>query len=291
MTSEIIQLKELINSYKLFEEEILRLSSKIEPLLQENILNETIHFISVVNNFDTYNRCLGNNPYVSTPSNIKQVIFDNTKENICIPKRYNSFIEMYDFSKDSWFVFCHCDWEPMDDINITLKNLDKNCIYGPIGSRLIEYNSKVMRQLTGFCYERRRDGSGFRTLGKIDNKLNLADTFDCQAIIVHSSLIKKYNLKFDENLKWDLYSEDFSIFAKENYQIPSYALNYRCCHWSGYHTCMPKSYYESLEYINKKYPNSKYAGTMSIIGGKKIEEMKQKEKILFNLRNKIKKDI
>ena len=40
-------------------------------------------------------------------------------------------------------------------------------------------------------------------------------TFDCQCLIIHSSLINRYKLRFDENLTFDLYVEDFCANANE----------------------------------------------------------------------------
>lgn len=175
----------------------------------------------------------------------------------------------------------------MDDINSKLLELDKNFLYGPVGSRMEIIENNACRKLTGQCYERRRDGSGFRLIGRILSDKELTDTFDCQALIVHSSLIKNTNLRFDTNLSWDLYAEDFSIQAKEKFNIDSYAINLKCCHWSGYHTT-PDSYYDSLEYINSKYPNLCKAGTVSQIGGIKLPELEMKDYILYKLRKNVK---
>ena len=244
---------------------------------------EKTYFISVVNNYSLYKKLILENKFISLPQNISCIDYDNTTENISIPIRYNSFLDSFDYNKDAWFIFCHCDWELLEDINPILSKLDKNYIYGPIGSKIDFYENKGIRVLSGFCYEKRRDGSGFRALGKLKEALELSDTFDCQAIIVHSSLIKKHNLRFDENLHWDLYVEDFSINAKLKFNIDSFALHFRSCHWSGYHKT-PQSYYESLKYINKKYPNNIFSGTVSIIGGKDFQPANQKDIILYNLR-------
>lgn len=175
----------------------------------------------------------------------------------------------------------------MENIRIKLKTLDKNCIYGPVGSKAEIYKNKLMVYITGFCYERRRDGSGLRPLGALTQGFESSDTFDCQALFVHSSLIKKYNLRFDENLKWDLYVEDFCINAKKQHAIESYAFRLEACHWSGYHKT-PASYYQSLDYINAKYPNDYFGGTVSHIGGAKIELANQKECLIFKLARNIK---
>ncbi len=283
----LIKIKELeLSNKKLSEYNDFLIRNYVKESLNTSD-GEDIYFISVVNNYDLYHKCLGLNPFVTEPRNNHLVDFDNTKENIFIPHRYNSFLEKYDYSKDSWFVFCHCDWEPMEDIRQKLKTLDKNYIYGPVGSKAEMYKNKLMVYITGFCYEKRRDGSGLRPLGALEKGIEPSDTFDCQALFVHSSLIKKYNLRFDENLKWDLYVEDFCINAKKQHAIESYAFRLEACHWSGYHKT-PASYYQSLDYINAKYPNDYFGGTVSHIGGAKIELANQKECLIFKLARNIK---
>lgn len=255
----------------------------------ENIKKSTgekIYFVSVVNNYALYDQLIRNNVFVKLPQNIECVDYNNVVENIPIPIRYNSFLNNYDYKQDAWFVFCHCDWELWEDINPVLNKLDKNYIYGPIGAKLEYCKEQAYSTLSGFCYEKRRDGTGLRILGDLKNVPELTDTFDCQALIVHSSLVKKFNLRFDENLYWDLYVEDFSINAKLKYNIASYALHFRACHWSGYHS-IPASYYATLDYINKKYPDHSFAGTVSIIGGLDIFKANFKDIILHRLRKNI----
>lgn len=249
-------------------------------------VGENVILISVVNNYEKYKKCISDNPFVEYPSNIRLVDFDNTKDNVYISKRYNSFLNSYDLDNEAWFVFCHCDWELQEDINPILKSLDKTGFYGPVGSKLHFIKDKIYRELTGGCYERRRDGSGLHFIGKRLINSEYTDTFDCQAFIVHSSLIKKYRLRFDENLQWDLYIEDMCIGAKQKYGINSYAIKLDCCHWSGYHVT-PKSYYDSLKYINHKYPDGLWGGTVSLIGGKDIEVASEKDILFHKLRQGI----
>ena len=285
--------KEKINQGKATEVVLKNLKARyvkkyIVPQLKQST-GEKIYIISVVNDYNLYSKCVTQNPFITNLSNIELVDFDNTKENITIPKRYNSFLNNYDFSKNAWFVFCHCDWELMDDINLILKNLDKNSLYGVIGSKLYISKNKYHNPFLGHCLECRRDGTGIYKTGEMENNLEEVDTFDCQCLIVHSSLINKYNLRFDENLTWDLYVEDFCIQANK-LGIKSYATGFDSCHWSGYHV-VPDSYYESLKYINNKYPDSLYSGTCSIIGGKPFdcEPMDPKDYLLFKMRQKLKR--
>ena len=229
-------------------------------------VKDDVYFISVVNNYELFNKCIKDNPFVKNLKNVKVVDYDNTKENISITKRYNHFINNFDYTKEAWFIFCHCDWEILSNINEKLPQLNKNYLYGNIGSKFEIFNGKYFKPLVGHCLECRRDGSGIYSSGLMYEEQEEVDTFDCQMLMVHSSLINKYHLLFDENLSWDLYVEDFCINAKK-IGIPSYAINMECCHWSGWHT-LPISYKKPLSYMNTKYPNDVYAGTCSNIGNK-----------------------
>ena len=254
----------------------------IEKLKQS--YGENTYCISVVNNYDLYNTCLKKNPFIENPKNIYLTDFDNTKENIFIPKRYNSFLDSYDYKNDAWFIFCHCDWQLMEDLNPKLKSLDKNSIYGTIGSIANFVKGKVFSESVGMCFEKRRNGKDLRVLGDYKCVNELSDTFDCQSLIVHSSLVEKYNLRFDENLMWDLYVEDFCINARKNFDIKSYTIPLYACHWSGYHN-IPESYYVSLDYLNKKYYQEIYSGTVSLIGGKNFPLATDKDIVFYKLRN------
>ena len=259
----------------------------INKYFKPQIINteNSIKFINVVNNYELYSKCVKDNFFIKNIKNIQLIFYDNTKENVRISKRYNDFLNNYDYSSDAWFVFCHQDWQIIDDINVILKTLDKSCIYGPIGSKIETYEDKVIRKLTGFCIEKKINQDDLKITGNYKNEKEITDTFDCQAMIIHSSLVKKYNLRFDENLKWDLYIEDFCINAKLKYKISSYAINICCCHHSntGWNN-IPQSYYDSLKYVNQKYPDKVFAGTVSLIGGKKVVEATKMEILLNKLR-------
>lgn len=96
--------------------------------------------ISVVRDFDLYEKLVKSNYFYG---NAKFISFDNNNENIGISKRYNSFLESYDFNTEEWFVFVHEDWQLKQNLSKTIKNLDKNFIYGVCGAF---YNSKKNSQ-------------------------------------------------------------------------------------------------------------------------------------------------
>ena len=228
-----------------------------------------IIFISVDNNHELYDKCVRNNPFITNNNNIKTVVFDNTKENKYISVRYNEFLNSYDYSNSrnsggAWFVFCHNDWEILEDIEQKLNNLDTNAIYGPIGHRLYKRNeNSYVMEWCGQCYERKKDGSNLRLLDAFHKDTGTpADVVDAQCMIVHSSLVEKYNLRFDEQFEYDLYVEDFMLAAKQNHNIPSRILNLKCCHYSELdNLCDRPAYFVQQKKFVKKY-NNKEAGIL-----------------------------
>jgi hypothetical protein len=90
-------------------------------------------------------------------------------------------------------------------------------------------------------------------------KPKLVDTVDCCCMIVHTSLIKKYDLQFDERLMYHLYVEDFSLNARYAYGVKTKALQIECMHLSlGNAT---RDFYDSLAYLKSKYKGKRFVGT------------------------------
>ena len=254
-------------------------------------LNEKICMISVVNDYHMYDKYVRNNPFVKNQNNIECFDYDNRNENLPISVRYNQFLNSYDFSKPAWFVFCHTDWELQDDINLKLTNLSKDCIYGAAGSYIVNLPDKIFKQNTGSFMETTRDNNSVR-ISIQDEEVCRVDSLDSMVMIVHSSLVEKYNLKFDENLYWDLYVEDFCLNAFKNHNIQAYTFSFENTHHSdaGF-KALPVSYYKSLNYLKNKYPDDIFAGTCSYIGGKKQPIAAYKEAMLYKMRSKIKQAI
>jgi hypothetical protein len=236
-----------------------------------------MHFITVCRNFELYKKLFTDNKNISL---YKFTVFDNNKENLGIPARYNYFLNNYDFSAKEWLVFCHEDFNLLEsNFYETLAKLDKNFIYGPIGSRLVEgvlkidFNKKShsfpYKDLIGSIIQRKKDGSDPHFVGNRIVDPTIVDTVDCCCIIVHSTLIEKFNLRFDEYLSFDLYAEEFCMNAKENHSIESKVLQIKCEHWSSGN--ITERYYRGINHLNQKYPKALYAGTCSFVGGGTLE--------------------
>ena len=248
-----------------------------------------VNIVSVVNDFNLYKKYFLNNPFLKNKM-ITHFSFDNTKEQIAIPERYNAFLNNYNYSNESWFVFCRQDFEIIDDVVQKLNLLYKDNIYGPIGAKIKELKSGIFPETKGFLYI--ESDNNFYMVSDITSEkltdLNV-DTIDDTALVVHSSLINKYNLRFDTNLKCDLYSEDFCINANKNYGVDSFVF----CLKSISHLNMdfikfPISYKYSLDYLKYKYDNELYASINSIIGGKFHLKAKSKDILIYNIRKNLK---
>lgn len=176
---------------------------------------QDIRYITVVNNFDTLGRALFQSSGVNS-DNI--IIIDNTLINNPISYGYNRVIkDLLKDTKSEWLVFCHQDFYMGEDLLLRLSELDKNCIYGPIG-----VSSKGM-----FGRIVQTDGS---PLGIICKKCAV-DTLDAMCMMVYKDTIREYNLSFDENFKYHFYVEDFCLQAKTK-GIVTKILQMNCQHRS-----------------------------------------------------------
>ncbi|MBP5534334.1 MAG: hypothetical protein J6Y03_02365 [Alphaproteobacteria bacterium] len=211
-------------------------------------------FISVVRDEKMYRKLVKNNPFNKGATFIA---YDNNKENIPIPKRYNDFLDHYDYSKPDWFVFCHEDWETKQNWFSAFARLDKKSIYGTFGTKLKINGDKAKKLYIGRIEASNKDGTGWAVIGKKVPVGTQVETFDCMCIIIHSSLIQKHHIRFDEQLDWHHYAEELNIRLKEEYNIPSRILQINCRHWS-YGVSLPNAgFTKAFNYVKKKFHNTK----------------------------------
>lgn len=234
--------------------------------------------ICTVNNYEIFNKVVKNNENLK---NCDIFSYDNTKENISITKRYNDFIENNINNtlpeQGFWFVFIHQDLGFMEDVDIILQKLDKSYIYGVTGIRILNgvfFGKKYVKKETGFEKE-----VGFKNelrlpLGKIlqgNNDFNfvnygvpvkfpqIVDVIDCCCIIVHSDLIKKYNLHFDENLDFHMYAEELCYRANKYYKIKSKVVQINCFHLGRGN--LGEEFQNSAQYLKDKFKIDKIPST------------------------------
>lgn len=201
------------------------------------------YLVTVVRDNEMYRRCIAENPCCE---GFTLVPLDNRQENLGIPLRYNQFIGSME--EAGWVVFCHEDWMPLEPLLPRLEGLDKRCLYGPVGARMESCQHSDFIHITGRIEQCRKDGSHRRKV-RGTWKDGSTDTFDCQCVIVHSSLLGE--LSFDPELSFDLYAEDFCAEAWWKHAVPSCILPLRCRHYSG--GVLSERFWKGLEYLRNKY--------------------------------------
>lgn len=208
-----------------------------------------VYMVSVVRDYQMYGKCVKDNLWCK---DLNLLPLDNLKENKPITVRYNEFLDS--FTEEGWIVFCHEDWMLECDIRPILETLDKSMLWGPIGVYLEECQHSDFVHLYGRVNHSMKDGRGKTAVVGLEDSARV-DCFDCQCLIVHSSLIKQYGLRFDPNLKFDMYVEDFCVNAYEKHDIISHTVRIECTHYSK--GDINTRFHNSLDYVREKYKDSK----------------------------------
>ncbi len=146
-----------------------------------------------------------------------------------------------------------------------LEQVPTDALYGPIGCARKGIFPLRHQVFLGQLTERNRDGTGEPwQVGRKVKPMTQVETFDCCCLIVHSSLVQKHNLRFDEELAFDLYVEDFCAIAKVKHNIPSHILPFKAIHHSGSHPT--ERLYRHLPYLAKKYPHNCFCASCTYFG-------------------------
>lgn len=225
-----------------------------------------------------YERCVSSNKFLDGAELVK---IDNSTENTSISVRYNSFINKVLY-RDCWIVFCHEDWMAREPILPIIRKQDKGRLYGNVGIRIERHKRFDYIVLFGGLMQSNKDG-GERILVKGFLPSSRVTSFDCQLIAVHTSLLRRSGLRFDENLKFHLYVEDFCASACEK-GIECWTIDIKSEHYS--YGVVSDEFYESLEYLRKKYIKSsnRYcspAGICSSFGGLQNRPLKIKHRTVL----------
>ena len=185
------------------------------------------------------------------------ICYDNTIENKGISERYNSFIDTIKADDNYWVAFLHQDFIFNENPIGKLEKLDKNCLYGAVGIARMMYFAQFKpkfvfkpkfyrRCLLGQIYQ----GAEDRLVGNWLSQPRQVDTFDCCCCIVHSSLLRDKELRYDENLKFHMYVEDLCHSAKK-LGILSKVTQFDCCHLSSGN--MNEELDRSAKYVKEKH--------------------------------------
>ena len=111
--------------------------------------------------------------------------YDNRETNLPIPSRYNDAIDKLLASNyHGWIFFVHNDFSLLEPLDPVLPELDPNCLYGPIGAVLQNGEKKLVGQIL------QGHNGGLIYQGTPIDKPTLVDTVDCQALLVHTDLLR-----------------------------------------------------------------------------------------------------
>ncbi len=244
--------------------------------------------ISVVRDEAMYRRCIADNKFCD---GCERLMFDNRAKNESIPVLYNRTLACFDCSTPRWLVFAHEDFETREPLAAKLAEADPSRIYGVIGGRASLHQfpwflggvwSDVV---VGQIEQSAKDGSNVTRIGTSAPMNTELESVDCQFLAVHSSLVERFHLRFDERLSFDLYAEDFCINAFVCNQVRTALLPLACCHHSG-GSVQPR-FFKQLVYLNAKYPAPlEFFGSMgwTIGGGKTFLRRCQKRLWAFVVR-------
>jgi len=226
---------------------------------------------------DVFERHVGSNSHVNR---YLIVLYDNSIENVGLAERYNHFIEQQ--MGEGWIIFMHHDFCFDEDPLLRIQRLPMNSIYGVTGLCLEKGQRYAYLGLSrkhgltlqaGHYYGTRHLGrikcrveiAEAQTCGTPVEDTTLVDTVDCCCLIVHSSLIRKYQLRFDPLLAWHFYSEDFSLNAQRSYGIETRVVQMDCGHY-GYGR-PDEDFYRSQRYLVKKYQGMLFSSTCYVPPG------------------------
>jgi hypothetical protein len=209
-----------------------------------------------------YAKCISGNAFVA---NLERRVIDNRTKNEPIPVCYNRVIDGLDRRFEGWLIFCHEDFEFQENISVKLEAFDRFALHGVVGSVRRGFAGFGRQTVYGSMTERKRAGGmdEWRPGAPIEKAVEV-ETFDCCCIIVHSSLVRKHGLRFDENLSFDLYVEDFCAAAKIKHKITSLVHPVKCCHHSG--SRPTERLYRNLPYLKSKYPRNCFVGSCVYFG-------------------------
>jgi len=113
-------------------------------------------------------------------------------------------------SVDGWIIFCKPDFAFCENIDARTDKLSASCIYGPSGfkRKLRKLHKGILR--VGRFFQGNSDDV-FMKVGKTVLFPTKVIYLDHNCFILHSSIIKKYNISFPEGLED---SETLKVFCR-----------------------------------------------------------------------------
>lgn len=233
-----------------------KLKSRLGRNAQQHNAEEHNKIICVVNDYETFDKVVKHNENLA---NLEVIDFDNSKENIAITKRYNNFIDrsVSNCEEDFWCLFIHQDFGCEENISPRLEKFDKNCIWGAIGAKLYKglfFGREGFKKSISINWGQIKQGNNdfnFKKYGRRIFGQKTVDAVDCCCIIIHSSLIKKYDLRFDENLSFHMYAEELCYRAKKEHKIKTKVSQIKCFHLGR--GKIGEEFFKSAQYLKEKF--------------------------------------
>ena len=242
--------------------------------------------VSVVRDETMYRRCIAENPNCA---DCERLMLDNRARNETIPVLYNRVLDGLDPSASRWIVFAHEDFEPLESLSTMVAKADEGRLYGVIGGRLVVESRGQLGGLPRFRYfgqisQSGKDCGAERTIGTPASMDTEVETVDCLFLAVHSSLVRRFRLRFDERLSFDWYVEDFCVAAFLRHRVTTAILPLACCHHSN-GNIQPR-FFEQMVYLDAKYPEEEFFGACgyTVGGGRTFLRRAQKRFWAFLVR-------
>ena len=114
-------------------------------------------------------------------------------------------------SIDGWLIFCKPDFGFCEDISLRTDKLSTNCIYGPSGfARKLRKLHKGILRIGRFFQG--NSNNVFNRVGKTVLFPTKVIYLDHNCFMLHSSIIKEYNISFPEGLED---SEMLKVFCQK----------------------------------------------------------------------------
>ena len=216
----------------------------------------SIKIVCIFNKTEIFEKVVKNNEYYKSA---ELFTYDNTQENKPITKCYNDFISnnVLNSDEDFWCLFIHQDFGINEDIDPLFEKLDKKFIYGAVGAKFykgIYINRNGFKRFHVVNYGKIMQGNNdfnYYEYGLSVKNPKKVDAVDCCCILMHSSLVRKYKLQFDENLSFHMYAEELCYSAKKNHKIKTKVVQMNCFHLGRGE--LNEEFQKSAQYLKDKF--------------------------------------
>lgn len=230
-----------------------------------------VWLVCVMNKPEMYKTFFTDNPHCKEGCHL--VCYDNCTDNQPIPVRYNDFLD-HALPAEGWVAFCHQDFRLDEDIRPKLLALPKDCIYGVVGTKTLakkaftckirackllkaSFGTDLYTEYVGRIKWLRKDGSIKELHRPAAEPAETVDTLEPCLVLLHTDLIRKYQLRFDPFFDFHIYAEELSVRARLLYGVQSKVFNLQGLHYSkGF---KDENFYNKYIALVRKYPNELFS--------------------------------